>query len=249
MMIYLHKILPFFLSPIAIIMALLFIGILFNRKLFLWSGFTLFLITTNPLVANYLFSTIEHPFQPQSPELATQADAVVVLSGMLSSIRTKDRTTTEWSDPDRFFSGVNLIKLNKAPILIFTAGKVPWTQETIAEGYILSEAAIELGIEKNKIRITKEVQNTFQEADAVSSILPSGSSILLVTSAFHMERAKLIFINKGLNVIPFAVDFKSQNYYKPITIMDFLPSSEAINMFSSAIREYIGRMYYKIILR
>lgn len=249
MMIYLHKILPWFVSPMALILACFLIGILFHRKAFLWAGLSAMLILSNPLIANYFFSTLEHPLQPQTAKSAPKADAVVVLSGILTSVNTPKGTITEWGDPDRFFAGVDLIKSQKAGMLIFTGGKVPWQPNAIPEGQVLRQAAISLNIEEDMIQVTPEVQNTFQEAEAVAEMLQKDSSILLVTSAFHMNRAQYIFESAGLEVIPFAVDFKSQKSGNPLTVMQFLPSAGALSTFSKAIREYIGRLYYYLILR
>lgn len=203
---------------------------------------------SNPLIANYFFSTLEQPLQPQTYESAAQADAIVVLSGGLLATETPDGIITEWEDPDRFFAGVGLMQAKKAPLLIFTGGKLPWTPDVIPEGHILKQTAISLGIKPETIKVTQDVNNTFQEAQAVAQMLEKDSSILLVTSAFHMQRAKLIFEKNNFNVVSFAVDFKSQSHIKKTTIMDFLPSSKALNQISVAVREYIGRLYYRIIL-
>lgn len=247
-MIYLHKILPWFVSPMALILTLFLIGIVFHRRVFLWTGLSVLLLLSNPLLANYFFSTLEHPLQPHVAESASKADAVVVLSGILTSVNTPKGIITEWDDPDRFFAGIELIKSQKAKTLIFTGGKVPWQPDAIPEGQILRQAAISMNIEKDMIQVTPEVQNTFQEAEAVAKMLPKGSSILLVTSAFHMNRAQFVFEQVGLKVIPFAVDFKAQKSGNPLTIMHFLPSADALDKFSQAIREYIGRIYYRLIL-
>lgn len=248
MMIYLHKILPWFVSPIALIIALFLAGILLHRKIFHWMGLSILLVSSNPLIAEYFFSTLEHPLKPQSIESAPNADAVVVLSGMLSPINTPKGVVTEWDDPDRFFAGVNLIKSKKAETLIFTGGKIPWRPDAIPEGQFLRQVAVSMNIKEDIIQVTQEVQNTFQEAKAVVEMLPDESSILLVTSAFHMSRAQFIFEQAGLEVIPFPVDFKTHQSANPLTVMHFLPSAGALDKFSQTIREYIGRIYYRFIL-
>jgi hypothetical protein len=55
------------------------------------------------------------------------ADAVVVLSGTLSFSSSRERLIQEWGDPDRFFGGIDLLKANKARYLVFTGGKLPWS--------------------------------------------------------------------------------------------------------------------------
>jgi uncharacterized SAM-binding protein YcdF (DUF218 family) len=66
----------------------------------------------------------------------------------------------------------------------------------------------------------------------------------LVTSAFHMPRAKKVFEAANIKVIPFAVDFKTQ--IKKITIIDFIPSANSLKNTSHFFREMIGRLYYNL---
>jgi uncharacterized SAM-binding protein YcdF (DUF218 family) len=172
------------------------------------------------------------------------ADAIVVLSGMTHSVITEKGIVSEWNDPDRFFGGIELIKANKAPILIFTRGKVPWKIGP-AECDLLREKALEMGIDSNRIVITGEVSTTEDEAREVNKILSSkGKKIILVTSAFHIPRALLNFQNLGLDVQPYPVDFKVSEY--KLTPMDFIPNAGALVGTEKSIREIIGRVYYSI---
>jgi len=102
-----------------------------------------------------------------------------------------------------------------------------------------------MGIPESAISVTGEVQNTEQEASAVKKLFKQDKpSILLVTSAFHMPRAKLLFERKGFAVHPYPVDFKVG--IAQVTPMDFLPDADALWKTSVAIREKMGLMYYRI---
>jgi len=107
------------------------------------------------------------------------AEAIVVLSGMTHSVNTKNGIISEWNDPDRFFGGIELIKSNKAPIIIFTRGKVPWKIGP-AECDLLREKAIEMGVDSNKIVITGEVATTEDEAREVHKILSSKRNNVII---------------------------------------------------------------------
>ncbi len=72
------------------------------------------------------------------------------------------------------------------------------------------------------------------------------SSIILVTSAFHMDRSKYLFEKQGFEVTPFPVDFRSS--ISDTSIFSFLPSLGAMNNVSRFIRENIGRIYYKFFI-
>ena len=245
-MIYLHKILPFFLSPLGFLIFFLIMSLFFRQRLMVLISLLILLISSNAYVGNYLFSTLEDPQKPLSMNSINESDAVVVLSGMINQVGKKENIKYEWLDPDRFFAGVRLIKNNKSKLLIFTAGQLPWTKEWRPEGDILKDKAIELGIDKNKILVSAKVKNTYEESLKILQLIPRGSSIILVTSAFHMKRSKFLFEKQGFKVNPFPVDFKMSNNNS--TILDFIPSLGAMSKTSLFIRENIGRLYYKIIL-
>ena len=244
-MIYLHKILPFFLSPLGIIFIFLIASFFFKRRFFVFLAFLVLVISSNPIVGNYLMQKLEYPYKPISTNSLKVADAIVVLSGMLHQVGDENYSTYEFSDPDRFFGGLDLIKENKSKKIIFTAGQLPWTDNWEPEGLILKNKAISLGIQEYQILVTEKVKNTYEESIAVTKLIPNNSSIILVTSAFHMQRSKYLYVNQGFEVIPFPVDFKSTT--TKISIMSFLPNLEALRKTSIFIRESIARLYYKLL--
>ena len=243
-MIYVHKILPFFLSPLGVSLILLTLFFIYRKKAFVFLSLIILLISSNPYVSNHLTKKLEHPYKHIPISLINKNDAVVVLSGMIHQIGDKNYYTYEFSDPDRFFAGIELIKQKKSDKLIFTAGQLPWTENWKNEGYILKDKAISLGV-PGQILVTTNVKNTYEESIAVTKVIPSNSSIVLVTSAFHMQRSKYLFEKQGFNVTPFPVDFRAQN--RNFTVLELLPTVEALKKTSRFIRENIGRLYYKII--
>ena len=73
----------------------------------------------------------------------------------------------------------------------------------------------------------------------------SSSEILLVTSAFHMKRAKKIFERQGFLVYPFPVDFKTSTISRWQSPYQWIPNSESLNKTSRALRELLGRSIYR----
>ncbi len=245
-MIYLHKILPFFLSPLGIILIFLIASFFFKRRIFVFLAFLVLVISSNPLVGNYLMQKLEYPYKPITINTLKNSDAIVVLSGMLHQVGDENNSTYEFSDPDRFFGGLDLVKENKSDKIIFTAGQLPWTDNWEPEGLILKNKAISFGVPQAKILVTENVKNTYEESIAVTKLIPNNSSLILVTSAFHMHRSKYLFEKQGFDIIPYPVDFKTSN--AKTSIMNFLPSVSSLNKVSLFIRENIGRLYYKLFL-
>tara|TARA_B110000495_G_C22952064_1_gene557580 strand:- start:475 stop:1212 length:738 start_codon:yes stop_codon:yes gene_type:complete len=245
-MIYLHKILPFIISPLGLTLILLILSIFIYRRILVLVSLFILLISSNTFISNYLLLNLENPYKPIEIKTTKNTDAIIVLSGMIHQVGDNKINKYEWRDPDRFFAGIELLNNNKANFIVFTGGSLPWTKNWKPEGVILKEKAIELGINPNNILVTNNVQNTFQESVEVLKLLKYGSSITLVTSAFHMERSKYLFEKQGFKVIPYPVDFKVSNSNN--TILDYMPNLSALKNTSLFIRENIGRFYYKIIM-
>ena len=219
----------------------------FKRRIFVFFAFIVLIVSSNPIVGNYLMQKLEHPYKPVSMSILNEADAIVVLSsGSFTKVGDDDNFRYELSDADRFFSGIELLKKYKANRLIFTAGQVPWISNWKPEGIVLRDKAISLGISQAKILVTENVKNTHEESIATTKLIPNNSSIILVTSAFHMHRSKYLFEKQGFDVIPYPVDFKTSNI--KTSIINFLPSVSSLNYVSLFIRENIGRLYYKLFL-
>lgn len=89
------------------------------------------------------------------------------------------------------------------------------------------------------------MENTADEAVAVKELISPSKRIILVTSAYHMYRAQRLFEKQGFEVIPYRVDFKVAGKSR-LTILDFLPSTDNIQLTEIGIREIIGRLYYQI---
>ena len=74
---------------------------------------------------------------------------------------------------------------------------MPWDNANKTEGEVLKEYAISNDIPAEKIFVTKDVENTADEAVAVKELISPSKRIILVTSAFHMYR-----VEKTLKLTP-----------------------------------------------
>ena len=245
MTLYLHKLLPIIFLPSGLIIVLILIG-LFKRKPFLiWLSVILFYLFATPVLSEAIFKYVEKGQLRKDITKVPKADAIVVLGGMFNYVKTENGGRNEWADPDRFFGGVELYKAGKANQLIFTGAKMPWAekdQET--EGESLKKYAIEMGVPDSAIKISGLVTTTEDESKEVRKLLPQSNKILLVTSAYHMPRSKSLFERQGFDVIAFPVDSKVS--FEATTILDYLPEADSFKKSETAIRELIGRVFYKV---
>ena len=200
------------------------------------------------LVADFLWKFAEYPWQRIDESDAPTADAIVVLSSGGRPQAPGKANIFEWKDPDRYFAGISLFQKKKAPTLFFTGGTNPYGNESKDEGTLYKEHAIRIGIPLDAIKTTNTVVNTLQEAIEIRRIFNqknSSSEILLVTSAYHMKRAKKLFERQGFIVHPFPVDFKSSNNFQWQNPYQWIPNSYSLFRSSKALRELIGRTIYR----
>jgi len=258
----LNKILPLFLLPVGLVLGLLALGLLLGRRWIIGLGFTVLLLLSTPLISNSLMRYTEGYQERALATNAPSADAIVVLSGG-RILAPGEAKVSEWDGANRFYGGVELFKAGKAPLIVFTGGWSPLKPEATPEGDLLLSYANALGVPWQNMVSTGKVINTKEEAKAVSELLQgvglknaNGISatavdlfkprILLVTSAYHMERSTYLFERQNLIVIPFPVDFQvSQG--KKLSAIDFLPSAKALSVSERSLRELYGRIYYKLI--
>ena len=116
-MIYLHKILPTFVLPIMLVIIVILIGLIKNKKKLIYIAIGILYILSTPIFSNNFFKLVEGSGNNdyRKPISAIDsADAIVVLSGMLEISEVGDSTYIEWGDRDRFFGGIALFKAGKA---------------------------------------------------------------------------------------------------------------------------------------
>jgi len=245
-MIFLHKILPLFVMPIMIYLIIIILGTKKDYKKIIYISSFIFYIVSTPIFANFIMKKVEGEYSYESINEIEKADAIVILSGIMRINEFDDDYIVEWGDIDRFFKGIRLYELNKSNMIVFTGGNNPYNKTKISEGKVLEKFATNYGVKKEDILVTKDVLNTSDEAKAVLDLIGTNKTIILVTSAFHMKRAKLLFERQGINVTPYKVDYKTPPNLE-LNFIDIIPSSSGLRKSEIAFREIIGRLYYSIL--
>lgn len=249
-MIYLHKILALLLLPTGVTILLVGAGLLLRRRSLCWLGIAVLWLAATPLLSDAIMRAAEG-WQVRRPlSEVQQSQAIIVLSAGRGE-PPGDSTVSEWRNPNRFYGGIGLYRAGKAPLLIFTGGWIPWKPNAKPEGEVLAEYAADLGIPPDRMLITPRVMTTDEESRAVAALLAkrlgakSAPRVVLVTSAFHMRRAQMLFARAGLEVDPFPVDFRV-SAGKSFTPLDLLPNGGSLSQSETALRELYGRVYYHL---
>jgi len=248
-MLFLHKLLPVFLLPTGLTCLLLALALICakRRRLLVAVALALLYVASMPVVGEAMIGWLEDEYPPQTIAGCAPADAVIVLGGILG-YNHPGADFPSWSESvDRFTVGVALMRAGKAGGIVFSRASFPWLRPRVTEGDILRVQAIAAGVPAEKIFLTPLVGDTADEARAAVALCREHGwkHVLLVTSAWHMPRAAWLFRRAGVDFTPFPVDFQRDPRRK-LTLLDFLPRPDALQLTELTLRETYGRIYYWI---
>lgn len=235
------------LSPFNWIVLLLF-GAVFLKKRSLkklsgWLALLLFIIFGNAA----LYDWYVKKWQPQPAKLVSYSKySCGIIPGGFAS---PDENANGYfnSSADRFIQAVKLYKLGQIKNLLITGGNGKADEKTFREAaWVKGEMKI-FGIPDSVIFIEDQSNNTADNARNAKRILDSlqlKPPYVLITSAFHMPRASLIFRNAGLQTVPFPCNYTAGR--GGFSFSDLLPTPSGLLAWGSYLKEAVGYLWYKI---
>lgn len=194
-------------------------------------------IASTGLVAQAVVHSLEDRYFPPR-EIA--GDVIVVLGGgaTLDTPNIDGPGHVSGYAANRLLTAVRLYRKLDVPVIV-SGGKVfATTGDEAAITKVIMEG---LGVPDSKIITENASLNTTQNAAYCAQILERQGfrRPILVTSAFHMERAVLQFQKAGVKVVPFPTDYLTNAAWK-ITPQDFWPTADALEMLTLGLKEYLG---------
>ncbi len=184
------------------------------------------------------------------------ADAIVVLGGSAEPA-IPPRTGVEiGASGDRLLRAAELFQLRKAPLVVVSGGRSPWSGVGGTEAADMSALLSRLGVPAEAIIEEGRSRNTRENVLQVSKILEArgADEILLVTSALHMPRALALFARTGLSVVAAPTDFELVRATQPGVAVPkpmawsftWIPEVRNLAYSTDALREYFALMYYRM---
>lgn len=194
-------------------------------------------IVSIPAISNKVIHSLESRY---TPPREVQGDVIVMLGGgaTLDTPNIGGQGHLYGHAANRLLTAVALYRQTEAPIIV-SGGKVYAT--TGVEAEIAKAILVSLGVPAEKIIMEAESLNTTQNARFTARILEERGFTrpILVTSAFHMERAVLQFDKAGVAALPFPTDYQT-NVEETPHFTDFWPAPSAMSQLVLALKEYVG---------
>jgi uncharacterized SAM-binding protein YcdF (DUF218 family) len=252
MRLFLSKFIPLFVLPDGITCMLLVIVVVTLRKrprlarACAVSALFVLLIASNPAISQMLMGFLESRGRISGP--LPHTDAIVVLGGGAQSDRPpRPAIQVSSATANRLLYAVKLYREGKAPVVILSGGS--WARHIVPESSLMAEIIETMGVPGGALIEEPTSRNTVENALATTAIAKKLKihRILLVTSAYHMPRALVLFRQLGIDAIPAPCDFSTDtpstltNYVGwEFTALVCLPSADALQRTTVALRELFG---------
>ena len=238
------------LHPVAIIWLILIAmcGWQIYKRQHRWAaingGMVLFLfLFGSTTISSKLIGTLEKPFIGGVNDNNATADAVVVLGGYVSG-GDEELTGIDASEAfDRILTGIELVRAGKADRLFVGGGLFKTDDGKKSEFSVIEPWIRRWDLTDVPIDTLGDSGNTYGESQAVRKLMDENgwSKIFLVTTAWHMPRARAVFESSGVEVIPVGCDFRSI----PKGKLKVFPSSGRLESLQIFLQEKVGWMYYR----
>ncbi len=238
----LSKTLLFLLIPLNWVLVIFTVAVFKSdkakRRRYLLAGLILLYFFTNPLIFKG-FTRLWDVKTGVAKTDTTKYSCVIVLGGFAGQYGSDSGRFN--GAGDRFISGAQLLTTGKAKRILITSGNGNLIPGAFGEASWTRGELRKLGIADSLILTESDSRNTAENAEFSKKVLVANNlkpPYLLVTSAFHMRRALMIFNKKGLAVVPYSCNYLTDNTRFKVT--DIFPQADILSYWDLYIKEVVG---------
>lgn len=250
MFFFLSKILRTCISPIFWIAVILTVTLITKNKTskirLIVAATCMFLFFSNNFIADEFMRAWEIKAVHQE-DIQEHYDVGILLTGICTYDATYDRTCYKNSS-DRLLQTMDLYHRGIIKNIFITGGSGYIREPEFKEAKLLYDFLVQSGIPKENINFEVKSRNTHENAvESAQYLRPetSDSTFLLITSAYHMRRAKACFIKEGFNCDVYSTDIYTGKRKYHIEHM-LIPRLDAFVRWEIMFREVSGMLMYKI---
>jgi len=246
----LSKILAFLLSPLTWIFTLMCFALFsknpVRKRRYFISSIAVLYFFSNPFFADEFMRLWEVTTPDLKP--SQRYEYAIVLGGMIDYDARQDRPQF-MRGADRLLQTLPLLKSGQVKKIIITSGSGSILRQDEKEADILKNYLVKAGIPDSCIITESQSRNTYENAQMTKVLLDRlqvEDSILFVTSAFHLRRAKGCFEKAGINKL---VLYPTDRYSGPRKLeLDHLlvPNPGTLSQWELLIHEITGYLVYKL---
>ena len=252
MFFYLSKIFWFFIQPLNLAIFLLLAGLvaaLFGRRRLAGMGsiaaFVILALSAWTSIGATMLNPLEERFP--KPALPDRIDGIVVLGGGFEGAINLARGGYELnSGGDRMVETAILARRFPQAKVVVSGGNGSLFLDGEGDADTAPRLLEALGVAADRLTLEDKSRNTYENAVFSRDLVQPkpGETWLLVTSAFHMPRAKALFDKAGFATVPWPVDYRTSGK-EGIGFFRDNPA-DSLQATTMAIREWIGLFAYRL---
>ena len=243
---YVSKIFWFCVAPFNLFLFILIVAVILLRTRFInlaqslltFLGILAVLFILLP-IDFWLMLPLENAYSAPKMEDLENIDGVIVLGG-----EAHDALSTEHDMPltpfgaERLNQFIALYLKNPNAKFVFTGGAPNLENEKKTEAYFSKLYMKKLGMDVSKVIFEDKSRNTHENVVMSKNLISPqpNEKWVLITSAYHMRRAKSYFQKQSWDVIPFPVGyrhFEGKSFIK----FDLIYKFQVLNL---AVKEWVG---------
>lgn len=197
-----------------------------------------------PAISEALVGALEASVPAEAPR---PADAILVLGGVLRPPAQPRTHPDLGAAADRVLHAARLWRAGRAPRVIVSGGRMPWSPAGEGEATWMAELLVEWGVRADAILRESESRTTRENCLRSARLAREAGleTVLLVTSALHMRRALATCRTAGLDAWAAPTDFAVVR--RPSAgLLDWLPDAEALQGTQRAAKELLGYEVYRL---
>lgn len=220
-------------------------------KVLLWSGLLISYLLSTPCIEGVMIRHLQlypaiEPARVEEQVEQSRAGAIVVLS----SNRYKNATeyghdTVGDATLERIRYGAYLYHITGLPVVVSGGHVLDTTGDSLAK--VMAES-LQHDFGVKDVWLEERSHTTAENALFTAELLKTKGidTVLLVTHAYHMPRAVMIFEKSGLTVVPAPTVLSVQRDRKEPLVMSWLPNASALYGSYLALHELVGMAWYAL---
>lgn len=237
--------------PLTIITLLLVCAIFIQKQKYkrisLKAAVFILIFLSNGFIANEVMNAWE--ISPTPITSVEDYEVGIVLTGITNTLKSPHDRVYFHHHADRITHALQLYKLGKIKKILISGGSGALLSRDISESENLKNLLLLAAVPEKDIIIENKSNNTHENAQFSVEILKKhypNKEYLLITSAFHMRRARACFKKEGLKIDTFSAGFNTEDRQFTPDVL-FIPNVKALDNWTTLTKEWLGYLMYWIV--
>ncbi len=244
-----------FMEPTGLLWLMLFM--MLGRKLWRrqWramilpgAAWLLLTLVSATALSHTLLGSLESEWPRVDMTQLPECDAIIVLGGGVEPSEREPAGLHLKSAADRLFAGLTFARMGKGRLLVIGGGKIETTTTSRSEADGVKVWLDEWKLAQVRVQSLGSCLDTHDEAVKVAALASKDGwkQVALVTSAYHMTRARAVFEKAGVSVVPVPCNYLSATMRDQRARWLTVPNATNLTLCETWMHEIIGWWAYRV---